>query len=398
MYMKNSNIQKFIGVLIIVLYVVFVGKNVFPLINDETLGVTKLQTAIEEVDTKYLATHLEIEGQNISLKADELEDIAMLLLDSGYVYELGYDDYNDMSSNIYVKKDGKEKFFLDKYVLVLSPYNLLLESDTPGAKVFINGKEIGEIDDEYMLEYGPILPGKHTIELKYDGDYIELEEKEDVIFLDNYESTIYHSIYLDGDYVWIDSDYPEAELLINGEDSGKTIEELDYLGPVPLDGSIVLQAKLDIGEGILESEEVIVDDDYIYLEFVDDIEEPYDFYEEELFLEDALYELIDSYEHDMVSAINFNDFYLVDMYIQDGSPLYKSQKNLVESLNEKGFSEELLDYEIIDFDTVADDELDVEVYESHIIIDSDGNQEMVEHIWIYTVIIVDDKLLLYDLR
>lgn len=398
MYMKNSKIQKFIGVLIIVLYVVFVGKNVFPLINDETLGVTKLQTAIEEVDTKYLAKHLEIEGQNISLKADELEDIAMLLLDSGYLYELGYDDYNDMSSNIYVKKDGKEKFFLDKYVLVLSPYNLLLESDTPGAKVFINGKEIGEIDDEYMLEYGPILPGKHTIELKYDGDYIELEEKEDVIFLDNYESTIYHSIYLDGDYVWIDSDYPEAELLINGEDSGKTIEELDYLGPVPLDGSIVLQAKLDIGEGILESEEVIVDDDYIYLEFVDDIEEPYDFYEEELFLEDALYELIDSYEHDMVSAINFNDFDLVDMYIQDGSPLYKSQKSLVESLNEKGFSEELLDYEIIDFDTVADDELDVEVYESHIIIDSDGNQEMVEHIWIYTVIIVDDKLLLYDLR
>lgn len=398
MYMKNSNIQKFIGVLIIVLYVVFVGKNVFPLINDETWGIDKLQTAIEEVDTKYLAKHLEIEGQNISLKADELEDIAMLLLDSGYVYELGYDDYNDMSSNIYVKKDGKEKFFLDKYVLVLSPYNLLLESDTPGAKVFINGKEIGEIDDEYMLEYGPILPGKHTIELKYDGDYIELEEKEDVIFLDNYESTIYHSIYLDGDYVWIDSDYPEAELLINGEDSGKTIEELDYLGPVPLDGSIVLQAKLDIGEGILESEEVIVDDDYIYLEFVDDIEEPYDFYEEELFLEDALYELIDSYEHDMVSAINFNDFYLVDMYIQDDSPLYKSQKNLVESLNEKGFSEELLDYEIIDFDTVADDELDVEVYESHIIIDSDGNQEIVEHIWIYTVIIVDDKLLLYDLR
>lgn len=398
MYMKNSKIQKFIGVLIIVLYVVFVGKNVFPLINDETWGIDKLQTAIEEVDTKYLAKHLEIEGQNISLKADELEDIAMLLLDSGYVYELGYDDYNDMSSNIYVKKDGKEKFFLDKYVLVLSPYNLLLESDTPGAKVFINGKEIGEIDDEYMLEYGPILPGKHTIELKYDGDYIELEEKEDVIFLDNYESTIYHSIYLDGDYVWIDSDYPEAELLINGEDSGKTIEELDYLGPVPLDGSIVLQAKLDIGEGILESEEVIVDDDYIYLEFVDDIEEPYDFYEEELFLEDALYELIDSYEHDMVSAINFNDFYLVDMYIQDDSPLYKSQKNLVESLNEKGFSEELLDYEIIDFDTVADDELDVEVYESHIIIDSDGNQEMVEHIWIYTVIIVDDKLLLYDLR
>lgn len=398
MYMKNSKIQKFIGVLIIVLYVVFVGKNVFPLINDETWGIDKLQTAIEEVDTKYLATHLEIEGQNISLKADELEDIAMLLLDSGYLYELGYDDYNDMSSNIYVKKDGKEKFFLDKYVLVLSPYNLLLESDTPGAKVFINGKEIGEIDDEYMLEYGPILPGKHTIELKYDGDYIELEEEDEVIFLDKYESTIYHSIYLDGDYVWIDSDYPEAELLINGEDSGKTIEELDYLGPVPLDGSIVLQAKLDIGEGILESEEVIVDDDYIYLEFVDDIEEPYDFYEEELFLEDALYELIDSYEHDMVSAINFNDFDLVDMYIQDGSPLYKSQKSLVESLNEKGFSEELLDYEIIDFDTVADDELDVEVYESHIIIDSDGNQEMVEHIWIYTVIIVDDKLLLYDLR
>ncbi|HHW70394.1 MAG TPA: hypothetical protein GX392_03505 [Clostridiales bacterium] len=396
--MKNSKIQKFIGVLIIVLYVVFVGKNVFPLINDETLGVTKLQTAIEEVDTKYLATHLEIEGQNISLKADELEDIAMLLLDSGYLYELGYDDYNDMSSNIYVKKDGKEKFFLDKYVLVLSPYNLLLESDTPGAKVFINGKEIGEIDDEYMLEYGPILPGKHTIELKYDGDYIELEEEDEVIFLDKYESTIYHSIYLDGDYVWIDSDYPEADLLINGKDSGKTIEELDYLGPVPLDGSIVLQAKLDIGEEILESEEVIVDDDYIYLEFVDDIEEPYDFYEEELFLEDALYELIDSYEHDMVSAINFNDFYLVDMYIQDDSPLYKSQKNLVESLNEKGFSEELLDYEIIDFDTVADDELDVEVYESHIIIDSDGNQEMVEHIWIYTVIIVDDRLLLYDLR
>ena len=107
--------------------------------------------------------------------------------------------------------------------------------------------------------------------------------------------------------------------------------------------------------------------------------------------------LIMAYEQNMVYAINENDFGLIEPYILEGSPLYDMQQHLVENLNEKGIEEELLYYEIIDVDEV-DDHFDVEVYEKHKIIYSDETEEVTEHNWTYTVVNVDNDLLLYDIE
>lgn len=52
----------------------------------------------------------------------------------------------------------------------------------------------------------------------------------------------------------------------------------------------------------------------------------------------------------MVLAINNNDYSIVEPYIKSGSPLEASQRKLIESLNEKGISEEFVSLNLIDVD------------------------------------------------
>lgn len=249
----NRKLEITIGILIVLVFTLIIGKNVFALSTDESKGIDKLNKAIENLDIKYLEKHIEIEDYSSPLSTEDIERIALLLKDE-YINLNNY--YNQRDSNIYVKVDGKEKLIFDKYVLVLKPYRLVLDADIEGAEVYLDGTKIGKIDDDHYFEYKSTLPGKHKIELKYKGEYVDLETQEDILIYDNYTSEIFHSMYLNGEYIWIDCNYYDAKLFVNDKDTGKTIRDIEYFGPIPLDGSIVLQAKLETDYGVLESEKV----------------------------------------------------------------------------------------------------------------------------------------------
>ena len=293
-----------------------------------------------------------------------------------------------------------DMFFYESIVLYIGfkPYNLLLESDILGTKVFIDGEEAGEINENLIFEKDFILPGKHNIKLKYQGDYVTLEEEKEIVFFDEYDKQVYHSIYLNGEYISIDSNYSNAELYVNGKCIGGNIEDIDYLGPVPLDGSMIIQAKINTSDGVLESEEVAVDNNgYYYLEIIEK-ESPDDFYNAFGSVGIPVDDLIKGYVANLVHAINNNDFNLVKSYIEEGSPLYEKQQNLIKDLNDKDIKEELLDYKILSMGEVSDNKFEVKVYENHRIIYSDGSDKITEYEWIYTVAFIDDGLLLYDIR
>ena len=396
----NRKLEITIGILIVLVFTLVIGKNVFALSTDESKGIDKLNKAIENLDIKYLEKHIEIEDYSSPLSTEDIERIALLLKDE-YINLNNY--YNQRDSNIYVKVDGKEKLIFDKYVLVLKPYRLVLDADIEGAEVYLDGTKIGKIDDDHYFEYKSTLPGKHKIELKYKGEYVDLETQEDILIYDNYTSEIFHSMYLNGEYIWIDCNYYDAKLFVNDKDTGKTIRDIEYFGPIPLDGSIVLQAKLETDYGVLESEKVTIDDDYgsVYLELIEEeevelVEDIYDDYF--LPVTDLLPEFIMDYENNMVSAINNNDFDFVKPCLLEGSPLYESQKGLVKNLNEKGITEELLYYEILDVGEIVNNSLEVKVYEKHNVISPDGSEKVTEYVWIYTVVFENNNLWLSNIR
>ncbi len=79
---------------------------------------------------------------------------------------------------------------------------------------------------------------------------------------------------------------------------------------------------------------------------------------------DFITEYIITYGHDLVEAINTGDFSIVDNALYPDSPLYKSQKKLVDRLYRGGISEEIVRYEVDAIRIVSDEWVEVDTYEA----------------------------------
>ena len=96
--------------------------------------------------------------------------------------------------------------------------------------------------------------------------------------------------------------------------------------------------------------------------------------------------LIAQYENNFCEAINQNKFMYIEKYLLPGSDFYRSQKKLVETLNQRGIKENLEKYSIEKI--VKDDKEDsykAYVYEKITIIYPSGKKKTNEYYWIYTV-------------
>lgn len=91
-----------------------------------------------------------------------------------------------------------------------------------------------------------------------------------------------------------------------------------------------------------------------------------------------------NYIHHLVDAINAGDYYLVQPHIKDGSPLNKSQIDLVERLFDKGLEQEVIKAEITDIDQKGDKWI-VHTNETIKLIYESGQEETQDYQWKYTV-------------
>lgn len=110
-------------------------------------------------------------------------------------------------------------------------------------------------------------------------------------------------------------------------------------------------------------------------------------------------EIYTNYEYALIDAINAGDFSLVEHMLLPGSSLYDEQKSLVESLHERGITEELIDYEILAADFDADNGvIQMTVREVVKVIKRDSVSES-DNIWDYTVTQSEDGMFQFsDLR
>lgn len=403
----NRKVEVFIGIAIVLSLAIFIGVNIFNTLFDSESTIDKIGQAIESNDIGYLKDRVEIEGIKDELTREELENIVDVLKDNILVGSLK-DYYEDKDKNIYLKKEGKEKLIFDKYILVLKPYKLTVSTNIPGSKIYIDGKEMGKIsNDSSDIVFSSILPGTHKIRLLYEGEYSSIEGENEIICFNTNSDEIYTDLYLEGEYIDIDSNRKEAYLYINGKDTGINLARTYTLGPIPTDGSINIAAKAKIEGDIYESDTVSIDE-YIashelYIDYVEPAEEPID---EAVFYEsdekdndiDKINNLMNNYQYGMVAAINNGDYSYVNSFIESGSPLETAQIKLVDNLSSKGTSEEFLNYTIHSINKISDNIFEAQVSESHNIFYSSGESKAVSNTWIYTVVKYGDSLYLRDLR
>ena len=112
-------------------------------------------------------------------------------------------------------------------------------------------------------------------------------------------------------------------------------------------------------------------------------------------------ELIKSYEHSLLEAINENDFSRVEKYLTPGSKLYQMQKRLVEDLYRRNIKEKLIDYQIEEITEDNGDNGDYRVYITERVsikysVRSDYRES--KYNWIYTVKFAGENSTLSEIR
>lgn len=243
----NRKLGVTIGLLIVLSFVGFIGINIFKNTFDKDATIENIAEAIQEENIKYLKDYIEVEGYNEPLSDKYLAEIVTLLRDND-VHKNIQMYIEDSDSSLSLEYKGKEKFFFDKYTLALGRYNLDVESNMAGCKVYIDDVVVGEFDkniyDTYTL--GPIA---------MDGSISLLAKAE--INGETYESDIYaviennynYDLYID--YEEIDLEYEIHQLMENYQYN--MVESINwvnfsYVEPFLKEGSPLMDSQKNLVE------------------------------------------------------------------------------------------------------------------------------------------------------
>ena len=395
-----------IGFIIAAGLLAFIGVNIFNTLFDSDSMTDKIAEAISKDDIEYLKGHIRVEGMKEDLSTEELELISRLLRENNYHLNLE-DSIDETDKSIYVEKKGREKLIFDKYILVLKPYKLSINTNIAGSKVYIDEREVATVTKDLSeIFISDLTPGIYTVKILYEGDYAKIEKTEEIELFDKFDNQVYTDIELDAGYIDVYSNRSEAILYIDGKNSGISLSDTYTLGPLSLEDPISLSARAKIHGATYESDTVELDgyssDCELYIDYEEHqaAVEPKLIYKEYQGLSDvdSINILMDNYQYGLIEAVNYNNYDIVSPYIEWGSPLETAQKKLVINLNAKGTSERLIDYTIHSIDKISENLFELSVSENHNIYYSNGKVELLSNKWIYTAVKYGDDFYLRNLR
>ncbi|MET1121083.1 zinc-ribbon domain-containing protein [Priestia megaterium] len=268
----------------------------------------------------------------------------------------------DHSSYAKLEQDGKKWGIFDHYTVQINPVYAKAQSTEDATVVYIDGQKAGTVSSDSSKKVGPFLPGTHIVKGEVQNDYGKVENEQEI------EATNGEDVDVEFDWsdhaVYISSDYDDATLFVNGKDTKTEIGDIDYLGPLPMDGSIKIYAKRKFDSGEKKTEEVSIK------KGIEDVALNFD---EENTTEatakasasskdqettdkgsevnsgvstSEVSSFIEQYMYATISSINSGDFSVAEPYIDSNGPKYKEQKDYTAYLIKKGITEDLLSFNV----------------------------------------------------
>lgn len=182
----------------------------------------------------------------------------------------------------------KDYLFFSKYYLEIKKYKITINSNFQEGMFYLFSKD-DKIDSENInkIKSGEsikdVYPGVYTIKGNLPSDYSTIESSKDILIMsDKIDSLDFNAVNLN-----VESDFKDAEIYINDQDTLIKVSDNEKVGPILADGSNLVHIETDSPFGILKSEEkeitnvptiklnAVIESDEIY----DDIEEKVkDFY------------------------------------------------------------------------------------------------------------------------
>ncbi|MTH54561.1 hypothetical protein GKZ89_14245 [Bacillus mangrovi] len=191
--------------------------------------------SILKVTEKQAKWMLNEETQGLDFMKEEMDQLMQQADDA----DAGNPSYQEQAFSI--KASGKEWFLFDTYTIKAEPVYIRVSANKD-IQVAINGEKQGTLKEEEEKTFGPFLPGSHTIQAIYKGAYAELKEEQKLNSFEAKEETLSAEFDMTGNQVYLSSNNEDAELYLNGKNTGLKISQASPFGPVAVDGSAKLQA------------------------------------------------------------------------------------------------------------------------------------------------------------
>lgn len=160
-------------------------------------------------------------------------------------------DNSDGDKLISVKNDGK------KYFIELKGIYMTLSTNLKDTDIYLQDKLYCRSDRaNYSEKFGPLIPGLYDIKAKVEGPFGEIESSNEVSLISENSKA---DILVEAVNVSVEGNYTDSKVFINGEDTGKTIDQFKDIGPIPSDGSLNIYVERDFPWGTVKSEEKVVE-------------------------------------------------------------------------------------------------------------------------------------------
>ncbi|MFE3890671.1 zinc ribbon domain-containing protein [Priestia sp. YIM B13446] len=389
-------------------------------------GIDKTMMAPKAVSEKFIASvkgndvdkvkkyvndgQIQLEANNEQTKSfitylhenpDVMKSISEGLAADSRALEAGVPS-EDHSSYAKLEQDGKKWGIFDHYTVQINPVYAKAQSTEDATVVYIDGQKAGTVSSDSSKKVGPFLPGTHTLKGEVQNDYGKVENEQEI------EAANGEDVNVEFDWsdhaVHISSDYDDATLFVNGKDTKTKISDIDYLGPLPMDGSVKLYAK----RGEKKTEEVSIKKgiEDVALNFdeentaeastapstkksnagsnsksnaskkeVDSSEAQTPTYgggitDSEI---ERVSSFTEQYMNATIASIASEDFSVASPYIDPNGPKYKEQKDYTAYLIKKGIKEDLLNFEVNDVSKIDNSTYKVATFEEYNITYGDGS-------------------------
>ncbi|MDD3224803.1 MAG: zinc-ribbon domain-containing protein [Clostridium sp.] len=358
----TKKVKIIIGVVIFLIIASFAVVKVGNYLTDPNKLVTRFKNDVSSNNTSDLNNILYCNDSRLQLNNKSIDPLLSYFKNSpssldNVVQSLDNDaispkDVNSLSasssSTLTLVSVGKKFFFFPDYRLAVKPVFINIKTDFKDVNLSVNNTNVGKSDsDNFTKEYGPFVPGKYVVSANYKGKYITLNKTYPVNLVSDYKNTTDLTV-LDGmNYVDISSEYPNAEIFVNGKDSGIKVQDASKFGP--LDSSAKLYATYAKDGKTIKSAEYSCSsgDTSPYLSFEDSENDLND-------VQNQLSELLQNYISNFTEAVNTNNVSLVTPYIVAGSTLDKEMQTYVPNTYNGGTTESNVSSNIVKYN-ISDD-------------------------------------------
>lgn len=223
--------------------------------DSKTKTINKFEAVLKSRNPYNVYRYITFENKGVKLNEDNIKPFVDYInadetRRDEIIRNLRFDD-SEGEKLLSVKNDGK------KYFIELKGIYMTLSTNLKDTEIYLKDKLYCRSDRvNYSEKFGPLIPGIYDIKAKVKGPFGEIESSNKFSLISKNSKV---DIPVDAVNLSVEGNYTDSKVFINGEDTGKTIDQFKNVGPMPSDGSLKIHVEKNFPWGVVKSEEKTVE-------------------------------------------------------------------------------------------------------------------------------------------